>query len=86
MLVGSGHSAVRHRKVTNSATGYSAELAVKVNKAVNIHNVLASYVMPEKYLSTIERVSRHQPPVPGPARHDPLTIEWQRRGSLGPSR
>ena len=41
--------------VTNEATGYSAVLAVKVNKLVNVKNVLDRYVMPEKYLSTIER-------------------------------
>ncbi|MBR7179761.1 MAG: Ig-like domain-containing protein, partial [Oscillospiraceae bacterium] len=41
--------------VTNEATGLSAKLTVKVNKNVNIHNVLTRYVMPEKYLSTIER-------------------------------
>ena len=41
--------------VTNEATGYSAELAVKVNKLVNVRNVLQRYVMPEKFLSTIER-------------------------------
>ncbi|MBQ7099015.1 MAG: Ig-like domain-containing protein, partial [Oscillospiraceae bacterium] len=50
--VGRGETVIT---VTNPATGYSAELAVKVNKAVNIRNVLPRYVMPEKYLSTIER-------------------------------
>ena len=41
--------------VTNPATGYSALLTVKVTKKVNIHNVLTRYVMPDRYLSTIER-------------------------------
>ena len=41
--------------VTNTATGLRAQLAVKVTKAVNIHNVLPRYVMPERYMSTIER-------------------------------
>ena len=41
--------------VTNAATGYSAELVVKVTKKVNIHNVLTRYVMPDRYLTTIER-------------------------------
>ena len=50
--VGRGETVIT---VTNPATGLSAELAVKVNKNVNIHNVLDRYVMPEKYLSTIER-------------------------------
>ena len=50
--VGRGETTIT---VTNEATGYAAELAVKVTKAVNIHNVLTRYVMPEKYLSTIER-------------------------------
>ena len=41
--------------VTNEATGMSAQLTVKVNKNVNLHNVLERYVMPEKYLMDIER-------------------------------
>ena len=41
--------------VTNTATGLSAQLTVKVNKNVNLHNVLERYVMPEKYLMDIER-------------------------------
>ena len=41
--------------VTNAATGYSAVLTVKVNKLVNIHNVLDRYVMPDQFMSTIER-------------------------------
>ena len=41
--------------VTNTATGLRAVLTVKVTKNVNIHNVLERYVMPEKYLSDIER-------------------------------
>ena len=41
--------------VTNEATGYTAQLTVKVTKRVNIHNVLDRYVMPEQYLSTVER-------------------------------
>ncbi|MBQ2383918.1 MAG: exo-alpha-sialidase, partial [Oscillospiraceae bacterium] len=41
--------------VTNTATGLSAVMTVKVTKNVNIHNVLERYVMPEKYLSDIER-------------------------------
>ena len=41
--------------VTNAATGLSAVMTVKVTKNVNIHNVLERYVMPEKYLSDIER-------------------------------
>ena len=50
--VGRGETVIT---VTNPATGYSAQLTVKVTKAVNIRNVLPRYVMPEKYLSTIER-------------------------------
>ena len=41
--------------ITNAAGGYTAELTVKVTKQVNIHNVLDRYVMPEQYLTTIER-------------------------------
>ena len=41
--------------LTNEATGYSAELTVRVTKTVNVQNVLERFVMPEKYLSDIER-------------------------------
>ena len=41
--------------VRNAAGGYEATLTVKVSKQVNIHNVLDRYVMPEEYLSVIER-------------------------------
>ncbi|MBQ7229516.1 MAG: Ig-like domain-containing protein, partial [Oscillospiraceae bacterium] len=50
--VGRGETTIT---VTNEATGYFAELTVKVTKAVNLHNVLDRYVMPEKYLSDIEK-------------------------------
>ena len=50
--VGRGETTIT---VTNPATGYSAVLTVKVIKQVNVRNVLQRYVMPEKYLSTIER-------------------------------
>ena len=50
--VGRGETVIT---VTNPATGMSAELTVKVSKTVNVRNVLPRYVMPEQYLSTIER-------------------------------
>ena len=50
--VGRGETVIT---VTNPATGLSAELTVKVSKTVNVRNVLPRYVMPEQYLSTIER-------------------------------
>ena len=50
--VGRGETVIT---VTNPATGMSAELTVKVSKTVNVRNVLPRYVMPERYLSTIER-------------------------------
>ena len=50
--VGRGETVIT---VTNPATGYFAELTVRVSKQVNIRNVLPRYVMPERYLSTIER-------------------------------
>ena len=50
--VGRGETTIT---VTNEATGLSAQLTVKVTKAVNLHNVLDRYVMPEKYLSDIEK-------------------------------
>ena len=50
--VGRGETVIT---VTNGATGLSAQLTVKVTKAVNLHNVLDRYVMPEKYLSDIEK-------------------------------
>ena len=41
--------------VTNEAGGFTATLTVKVNKQVNIHNVLDRYVMPDIFMTTIER-------------------------------